>query len=199
MTNEGYSHQFSSWAKERIDEIEATLASIETRAATLQDEAKRQAEQAIAQINVQRDAFLEAVRKQQHEGEAAWTAAKADLAPAWASFEATVQGYMSDVVQQAEQQTATFKARADAQREAWQQASEALLGKTVAFAEAKKKDVEAAMVQLKTEAEAARLRLEAQQKAGADSWSVMKSALEESRSAFDSAIQKALDAFKKAS
>ena len=53
MTSEEHAHHFSSWTKERRAEIDATT-SIETQ-------------------------FEEALRKQQHEGEAAWEKAKTAL------------------------------------------------------------------------------------------------------------------------
>ncbi len=53
MTSEEHAHHFSSWTKERLAEIDATT-SIETQ-------------------------FQEALRKQQHEGEAAWAKAKTAL------------------------------------------------------------------------------------------------------------------------
>ena len=72
MTTDPYAHHWSNWMKQRLDEMDATSTSIEIRLATLKADAKKQAEKAVADIQAQRAAFQEAIRKQQHESEAAW-------------------------------------------------------------------------------------------------------------------------------
>ena len=73
MTTETYAHHFSNWAKERLNEIEATLTSIEARAGSLQAEGKKQAEKALSEIRAQRDLFEKAIQKHKVESEAGWT------------------------------------------------------------------------------------------------------------------------------
>ncbi|MGO9483562.1 MAG: hypothetical protein ACLPX9_03110, partial [Rhodomicrobium sp.] len=96
MTSETHAHHFSSWAKERLDEMDATLTSIETSLGALHADAKKAAEKAVSEIRAQREVFQEAVRKQQHEGEAAWAKAKTAMDANWTSFETIVQKYMSE-------------------------------------------------------------------------------------------------------
>jgi hypothetical protein len=197
MTSATHTHHFSNWAKERLAEMDATLTSIEARLGALHAETKKQAEKAVSEIRAQRDEFQEAVRKEQHEW-AAWAKAKTALDANWTSFETIVQKYMSEARQNTEQQQATFKARAEAQRKARQETIDVLHGKVAAFAASKKQDLDAALGHLKAEAETAKSKLETIQKAGEQSWAAMKMALEESRTAFDKASQRALEAFKKA-
>ena len=52
MTSEAHTHHFSSWAKERIDEMDATLTSIEGRLGALHADAKKQAEKVVSEIFV---------------------------------------------------------------------------------------------------------------------------------------------------
>ena len=198
MTSETHTHHFSGWAKERAAEMDATLTSIEPHLGALHADAKKQAEKAVSEIRAQREVFQEAIRKQQHEGEDAWAKAKTALNANWTSFEAIVQKYMSEARQNTEQQQATFKARAEAQRKAWQETIDGLRGKVNAYAAGKKQDLDAALGHLKTEADSAKSKLETKQKAGEQSWAALNTALEESRTAFDKASQKALEAFKKA-
>ena len=197
MKTEYYSHYFSNWAKERLEEIETTLKLMDSHARALHAERRQQAEKVVAEIRAQGEAFQEAIRKQKHEGEAAWAAAKIELAPAWASFEATVQRYFTEAGH-TQQQGATFKARAEAQRKAWQQTIDTLRASSASFAVAKRHDLDKVLDHLKAEADAAKPKLEKQQKAGEQSWAALKDALEESRSAFDKASHKAFEAFKKA-
>src|SRR5271165_3167147 len=126
MTTNPYAHQFSNWMKARLDEMDAVLTSIEKNAAALQADAKKHGEQAIAQMRAQREAFQLAIHKQQHENEAAWTKAKDALEANWASFEAAAQDYVNQARLSAQQQAGTFKARAEAQRKAWDETLGAL-------------------------------------------------------------------------
>ncbi len=197
MTNETYAHPFLNWAKERLNEIDATLTSIEARAGTLQADTKKQAENALSEIRTQREVFKEAIQNQKADSEAGWTSAKSGLEANWTSFEAYVQKYLNETRQDAKQLQVTFEARAEAQQKAWQETFDALRGKAGAFASAKKQDADAALAHLKTEADAVKSKLERRRKAGAQSWSDLKTALEESRTAFDQASRKALEAFKK--
>ena len=199
MTSDNHIAQVSVWAKQRVDEIEATLKAVEARLGTLSAEAKTAAEQAMSEMRLQRDVFQKAIRDQQHEGEAAWAKGRAALETNWAAFEATVQTYMKQARETAEQQQAMFKVRAEAQRKAWQASMDDFIRQANSFAAAKKPDLDAAIARAKTEAEAAKSKLEASAKAGGQSWDAMKAALEESRVAFEKAGKKALEAFQQAS
>jgi hypothetical protein len=195
MTSETHTHHFAAWGKERIDEMDAALTLIEARLGGLHADAKKQAERAVSEIRAHRGTFQEALRKGQHEGDAAWTKAKSDLNANWTSFEGIVENYMSEARQNTEQKQAAFKARAEAQRKAWRETIGTMHGKAAAFAADRKQDLDAALGHLKAEADAAKSKLEKSQKAGEQSWAAMSAALEESRAAFDKASQKAYEAF----
>ena len=55
-------HFYLNWAKERIDEMDATLASLEANASQVQAEFKVKANQLIADLKKRRDQFQAAVR-----------------------------------------------------------------------------------------------------------------------------------------
>ncbi len=197
MTSEPDTHLFSNWAKERLDEIDATLATLQSRVNTLQADTKQQAEKTIAEIRAQQHVFQEMLKKQTEEGTANWTGLMRGLESNWASFETLVQKYLNVTWKDAQHLQETFAARAEAQRKAWQEALESLRGTANTFAAAHKKDAEEALDQLKVAAETAKAKLEIQQKAGVESWDALKTALEESRAAFDKATHKVIESFKK--
>jgi hypothetical protein len=197
MTPNQQFSEFSDWAKQRAEEIDATLKIVQQRLGALGAEAKTQAETVIAEMNAQRDVFQKAIKEQSKEGEAALAKARSALEASWATFEATVQKYMAGAHQTAEQQQALFAARADAQRKAWQQSIDAFYKQAGTFAEARQKDLDAALGLAKAEADKAKSRLDATAKAGAQSWEAMKNALQESRSAFEKAGKSAQNAFKR--
>jgi len=198
MASETDTHLFSNWAKERLDEIDATLASLQARVDTLQAETKTQAEKTIAEIRAQQQVFQDMLKKQTVEGTANWINLMRGLESNWASFESLVQKYMNTTWKDAQHIQETFSARADAQRKAWQEALASLRGKANTFADAHKKEADEALNQLKAAAETAKARLETQQKAGVESWDALKTALEESRAAFDKATRRVIEAFTKA-
>jgi len=192
MTQDAYAHQFSNWIKSRLDEMDATLTLIKKSKDALHADAKKQAEEIIARIGTRRKAFEETIRKQQPESEAAWAKAKTTLEADWASFEAAVEDYVKNSRLSAQERMAVFKARAEAQRKAWDETISALQKKAGMAAAEGKQDLDAALSHLKQQADEAKTKLEASQKAGSESWAAFKTALRESRAAFDKASQKAL-------
>src|SRR6516162_2467600 len=109
MTEQSNVHFFVNWAKERLDEMDAALASFDVKA----NEVK--AEPLIEDLKKRRGEFAASVKKQTEAGEAAWARAKADLETQWNQFETQVQTYLEMIGRQIEQQQATFKDLAAAQ------------------------------------------------------------------------------------
>ncbi len=86
MTSETDTHLFSNWAQERLNEIEATLATLQSRVDTLQAETKKQAEKTIEEMRAQQQVFQEMLKRQTAEGTANWTNLMRGLESNWASF-----------------------------------------------------------------------------------------------------------------
>ena len=58
-------HEYLEWAKQKLGEIDATLASLDASVETLKGDARKQADSAIARVRTARDAFkanVDAVR-----------------------------------------------------------------------------------------------------------------------------------------
>src|SRR3974377_1966498 len=106
-------HYYLNWAKERIDEMDAILTSLEAKAPSLQADLRAGADQVLAELRKERDHFRDAVKQQAEDGEAAWISLKTKLEPEWNAFEAEVRKYI-DGFAKAEQQRAAFKSQADA-------------------------------------------------------------------------------------
>jgi len=166
-------HVYLDWARERLDEVEATLTSHGKTAGKLQGEARAKADRALVDMRVRGDSFRKAIAREGEGGEAAWGKAKALLETDWKAFEASVQEYVDAAGQQVEQQKAAFKARADAQLKAWRQAADKMNTGAAGFAAARRADVDAAVKRMTAEATAAQAKLD---KVGSESWSVMRTA-----------------------
>jgi hypothetical protein len=198
MPEQSSMHVYLNWTKERIDEMDAALASIEAKAGQVKAESKTKADQLIVELKKQRDEFQAQVKAQAKTGEAAWQANKAQLESQWRDFEAQVKTYFDTVGKQIEQQQATFRDIAAAQAKAWREATETFHGEATKFAAAKRADVDAAVKQMKADAAEADARLQKLKQAGSESWVALSAALAESRKAFDKANQQVWDTLKRA-
>jgi len=191
-------HFYVNWAKERLDEMEAVMTSLESKAGDVQVDARDKASKALAELRKSRDLFRDAVKKQAEANEATWTSAKARLEPEWNSFEAEVKKYVESFSKQIEQQQATFKLQSAAQLKAWREAADKLGGDSKQFATERQDEIEAAVKRMQADAAAAEEKLEKHmEQLGTQSWSALMAVLTETRAAFDRANQAAREALKR--
>jgi uncharacterized phage infection (PIP) family protein YhgE len=106
MAEESSMHFYLNWSKERIDEMDATLASLEANASQLQPDAKAKVERLVSDLKKRRDEFQATLKKQAEAGEAAWERAKAQLESEWNNFEVEVKAYLDSAGKQIDQQQA---------------------------------------------------------------------------------------------
>jgi hypothetical protein len=188
---------YSNWAKARIDEMDAALASLERKVDEVQADTRAKAKQILTDLHKKRDDFQSTVKKQSEASEAAWASAKAQLESKWTAFETEVKQYVESFGKQIGQQQATFKVQADAQLKAWRHAAEQLADAGKEFAAEQRKKIDETAKRMKAEADAAETKLHKLGEAGSQSWSALTAALTETRAAFDRANQAAREAFKR--
>jgi hypothetical protein len=189
---------FVNWAKGRLDEMDATLTSLEGKVGGVQADARDKANKVLADLRKKRDDFRDTVKKQSEANEAAWISAKTKLESEWNVFEAEVKKYVESFGNQIEQQQAIFKLQSAAQLKAWREAANKLNSSAKDFAAERRGEIDAAVKRMNTDATAAEEKLQKLNQAGAQSWSALMAALTETRAAFDRANQAARDAFKRA-
>jgi len=198
MSEQSSMHFYLNWAKERIDEMDAALASFEVKAGDVKAESKVKADQIIADLKKRRDEFQVQLKTQAEAGEADWARSRTELDKQWAGFEAQMKTYFESAGKQIEQQQTTFKDIAAAQAKAWREAAGKFREAASKVAASHTGDVDAALKQMKADASEAESRLQKLKQAGSDSWSVLSAALAESRKAFDQANQAAWNALRAA-
>ncbi len=198
MATESSLHFYLNWAKERLDEMDAALASLETKSGSLRSDLKAKSEELIRGLKKGRDKFRAVIDKQRDEGEAAWKHTKTELQVQWRDFEAHVAEYLSLFGKQIGQQQATFQGLADAQMKAWRRASSEFQAAAVRIAGERRTRVDTTLKEMQADAAKAEARLQKLKQAGEESWTALNGALVDSRKAFDRANQAALDAFKHA-
>jgi hypothetical protein len=189
-------HFYFNWAKERIDEMDAVLASLEAKAGEVQAESRSKADLLIADLHKKRDEFQEVAKKQADAGEAAWLRTKSQLEGTWNGFEIEVKKYVETFGKQVQQ--TTFQNAAAAQLKAWRDAAEKIHNAAAGLAVDRRSDIDATLTRMKADASKAEANLQELKRAGTESWVALNGALAESRAAFDRANQTAWDALKRA-
>lgn len=189
---------FADWGKERLDEMEATVTSLEARAAEVQSDVREKAAKVLADLGRQRDAFRDTLKKQSQAGEATWSEAKAKMEADWRVFEAEAGKYVESFGKQLGQQQVTFKLQADAQLKAWREVADRLGSDAKQFASEHRADIDTALKRMTADAVEAEKKLEKLKQAGTHSWSALMTALTETRLAFDRANEAVREAFKRA-
>ena len=168
MAEHSSMHGYLNSAKQRIDEMDAVLASLEGRASQIKSESKAKADQLIADLKKRRDEFQAIVKKQADAGEAAWQRTKTELDSKWSAFEAQVKAYFETIGKQIDQQQATFRDIAVAQTKTWREAADRLHGEAARVAAAKRADVDAAVKKMKADAAEAEAHLQKLKQAGTE-------------------------------
>jgi len=187
---------FLNWAKERADEMDATLASLETKIDEVHISARGGARQLVENLRTARDAFLTNVGKQANAGEVAWESARSRLEIEWTRFEDQVSQYVESFGKQAKQHEAIFARQTAAQIKAWNDAADKFREAARPFSGERRSSIDATVERMKAEAVAAQARLQKVAQAGPQPWSAFNAALVETRAAFDRANQTAGNAFK---
>ncbi|MCE3256428.1 MAG: hypothetical protein K0Q64_511 [Nitrobacter vulgaris] len=190
-------HFYVNWAKERLDEMDATLTSFENKVAEVQADARDRADKVLSAMREKRDDFRNIVKKQAEANEAGWITAQAQLESEWNSFETEAKKYVESFVKQVEEQQATFKLQAAAQLNAWREAADRLGSAANDFAAERRNEIDAALKRMNADAVAAEAKLLKLSEAGTQSWSVLTAALSETRATFDRANQALREQFKR--
>ena len=111
-------HAAIEWARERLLEIDATLATLEEDAGRLRDDASKRADEAIAKLRATRDAYdakFEAVLADgRQQTEAIIADARTALEAQWSEFERELEGYFTSINSEIALRKQVFQARASA-------------------------------------------------------------------------------------
>ena len=196
MTGNSSQHAYVTWTKQRLDEMDAALASIETKASQLKADAKAKATQLNADLKKRRGDFEAEVKAHLKAGETALQASKTQLEKQWESFEAELKTYVETVGKDIDQKRTTFVDIAAAQAKAWGEAVEKLQSAAAELGAENRAKVDKAIAQLRADTTEAKARLEEFKQGGDESWAALSAALQTSRKKFDEASQSAWEALK---
>ena len=181
------------WMKERIDEMDATLASLERSARNAKSQSRSDTKRLIAGLKKRRARFEAIAKKQAKDNDTAWRRSKEQLEAEWTKFEAQAAQQLKTAARQMEQK-AVFRRASGVQARALRGAVEKLQDLAATIVPARRTGFKAAIRQMKAQTAKAEARMRKLGRAAAPSWPTMHAALAKSREAFDLANQKASDA-----
>ena len=196
MTENSSQHAYVTWAKQRLDEMDAALASFESKVSQVKADAKAKAAQLTADMKKRRESFQSEVKTHHEANEAALQASKTQLEKQWASFEAELKTYVETVGKDIDQRRATFADIAAAQAKTWRDTGEKLQAAAVKLGTENKAKAEKAIAKMHADAAEAKAHIDKLKHAGDESWSAFSEALQASRKKFDEASRKAWEALK---
>lgn len=87
MTTQSNTQDHMAWAKERLEEMDATLVSLGSNAGKLQGGAHANAASALAGMRAKRDAFQATIEQAGQAGATAHAHTKAALEAGWSAFQ----------------------------------------------------------------------------------------------------------------
>jgi len=181
-------HFHIEWAKERLDEMDAALASLERHARAKEAEVRTKADQLIAGLRKRRDEYWRASDTLRYAAVDAWPRDKALLDKLWEGFSKDLNSYVEKLGTEAALQRALFQDSAAAQRNAWRDAVERLEKGGEEFADRRKAEIDDMLQQMKADASGVEAKIQKLNRAGNRSWAEMNEELAESRAAFDNAV-----------
>jgi hypothetical protein len=191
-------HAHITWAKERLDEMDAALASLEHEAREVQPAARAKADQLIADLHTRRDEFQHAILTRIEAGEATWERDISKLKMQLDGFVAGIDELIGAFENQVGAHQAMFRDLASAQGKAWHDAAEQIHYAAVGFAAERRAEIERIAQQMEADASKTESQLQGLTGARKESWSALRDALHASRAAFDRAVESAGDAFRRA-
>lgn len=200
MTKESRAHQEVEWAKQKLDEIDATLVALEQTVGDVNASARQHADQALAQLKAARDAAHKRYDKLRANVDAARKGADnayEDFKAEWADVELAFESFVATTRVQMDVARKAVAARAEAQRQSWERAVAAIQAAASDAVNEGQREFHTAIERLS----AARRKMEAKAGDAAsardETWSAIKEGIDEARAAHGRAWKRIRDAFER--
>jgi hypothetical protein len=200
MADQSNAHEALAWAKQRLDDLDTTIAEVEKSGRTLKNEARKEADTALAFLQQSRLKLQKHYDDLRNEADAL-TSDGRKIANAieaeWIEVESAFQSFLSAVKDQADTARDIVAARVKTQRQSWEASLKDLRDRAAETVEKARSDLDAAIKRLSDQADTFQSRIGEAKDAGDESWKAVKSGLAEAKVVQDRTIQKIKDAFSK--
>ncbi|MBC7152337.1 MAG: hypothetical protein H5U22_23415 [Rhizobium sp.] len=200
MSNKLSAHQAVAWAKQRLDDVDAIISEAEKAAGKLKDDARVQADAALARLHASRakvQGYYDQLRSEADAVKSGVENVQGALEVEWLEVESAFQSFLSAAKDQAETVRDVVVARAEAQRKSWEASFNDLREQAEAAVDKARSEFDAAIKRLSDEAEKFQARIGEAKDAGDESWAAVKAGLADAKAVHDRTIQKIKNAFSK--
>lgn len=184
---------YLEWAKQNLDEIDATRAALDGSVEELKRDARTATSLAIARIGAARDAFMakvDAVRLDAATARELADSTYAELDAEWAEVELAFQDFLAAAAPQAAVVKKALTARSEAQRQSWQSSLYAIRAATADAIEQAHTEAYAGLRRLAAETAKAEARLGHVSATSDESWTAIKGDLKETISVYERTWEK---------
>ncbi|WP_454685441.1 hypothetical protein [Ancylobacter moscoviensis] len=200
MSNQSQAHETVAWARQRLDDVDAIISEVEKTAGKLKDDARVQADAALARLRASRAKVRDYYNELRSEADAVKGGAEEAqqaLEAEWVEVESAIQSFLSAAKDQAETVRDVVVARAEAQRRSWATSFNELREQVEDAVEKTRGEFDAAIKRLTDEAEKFQARIGEAKDAGDESWTAVKAGLADAKAVHDRTIQKIKEALSK--
>ncbi len=197
MAKHNVAHEYLDWTKQKLDEIDATLVTLDSSVETLKSDARKKADAAIAQIRNARDSFkakVDILRSDMAASKEVADDAYAPLKAEWAEVEVAIQHFLTVAGDQASVVTAVLAARTEAQRKSWQSSLHAIRASASEAIEQGRAEADVALHRLVVETEKAKVKLGQVSSVSDDAWKAINDGLQEAKSVYERTWKKVSEA-----
>lgn len=198
MTEQSNAHEAVAWARQRLDELDAIIATIEKSTAQLKEASHKEAEQALARLRQSRTRIQGYSDDLRNEADAARLRAGEALKSVeaeWLDVESAFQAFLSTASGEAQTVRDALVARAHAQRLSWEKSLNGLRDQARETVEKAREEFDEAYRRLSDEAEKFQGRIGDARDAGDESWKAIKAGLAEVRDVQNRTIARIKEAF----
>jgi len=197
MKNQSQAHEALSWAKQRLDDLDTMIAQVEKNADKLKDDARANADTALARLQASRVKVKASYDQLLAETDAMKDDARKTLEREWVEVESAFQAFLAAAKDQAETVRTVIQARADAQQKYWEESIADLRAQADNTVEKARGEFDAALKRLSDETEKFQTRIGEVKDAGDESWKAVKAGLADAKATHDRTIEKIRNAFSK--
>lgn len=198
MTEHDSAHQTVAWARQRLDEVDAIITSLESSAQQLREKAGDDVQAALARLQQSRAAiqgYSDSLRDEADVARQHTSETLVKIEAEWLEVESTFQSFLSTTRDHAETVRNVLAARAAAQRKSWENTLRGFGEQAQETAEKARKDFDDVYRRLSSEVEKVQARIGDARGAGDESWKALKAGLAEVRDVQSQTIQKIKTAF----
>lgn len=200
MSNQSYAHETIAWAKQRLDDADTIVSEVEKTAETLKDNARKEADAALARLRASRlklQGYYDDLRAEADSAKRGAEDIQEVLEAEWVEVESAFQSFLNVASGQAEAVRGVVVARAQTQRRSWEASLQEIRDRAADAVETARGELDAAIKRLSDEAEKFQARIGDAKDAGDESWEAVKSGVAEAKAVHDRTIQRIKDAFSK--